>query len=155
MGAPGEGSRMAQMKVRADSGTSSAVPAWGLLSLEQQAVLYLLSLTDLWPVMVFEERGKRANHWFWHCPCPKEIERLNFFIIPFSSINKVCWKKLWKRMYRQFGQPFKYLWFREQKKKTKKWLLTWQKSQVWGKKKIYQMSLFISKLHNRLNAVTA
>lgn len=38
MGAPGEGSRMAQMKVRADSGTSSAVPAWGLLSLEQQAV---------------------------------------------------------------------------------------------------------------------
>lgn len=50
------------MKVRADSGTTRAVPAWGLLSLEQQAVLHLLSLTDPCPVKVFEDKGKRPNH---------------------------------------------------------------------------------------------
>lgn len=53
---------MAQMKVRVDSGTTRAVPAWGLLSLEQQEVLYLLSLTDPCPVMASEGKEKRLNH---------------------------------------------------------------------------------------------
>lgn len=47
-----ERTRMAQKKGRAEKGTS-AVPAWGLLSLEQQAVLYLLSLEDPWLVETF------------------------------------------------------------------------------------------------------
>lgn len=58
-----ERTRMAQKEGTAEKGTS-AVPAWGPLSLERQAVLYLLSPTDPWldsPCFL-----KRRRRWVSH-----------------------------------------------------------------------------------------
>lgn len=54
-----ERTRMAQKKGTAEKGTSAA-PAWGLLSLEQQAALYLLSLKDQKQLLEWRRRG--LNH---------------------------------------------------------------------------------------------
>lgn len=82
---------MIQKKGSAENGVR-AVPAWGLLSLEQQAVL---SLKDLWQVMAFRGEKEQSEPLILALSLPqgsKEAELFHNLIFPkhTSTLKEVC-----------------------------------------------------------------